>query len=198
MKHFSRVLLVVFLACVLPMHAQAQFALITIASPIAGQVVQGAVTVTGTNAMPGFAYAEVSFSYAIDTTGTWFLIARIDQPIETGTLAIWDTTLITDGDYTLRLQVTLTDGTTHDITVPNLRVRNYTPVETYPPVFTAGEETLTPVRLPTAILYPTSTSLPANPAEVTQEDVWSSIAFGGLAAVFLIGMFGIYLRLRRK
>lgn len=198
MKHFSRVLLVVFLACVLPMHAQAQFALITIASPIAGQVVQGAVTVTGTNAMPGFAYAEVSFSYAIDTTGTWFLITRIDQPIETGTLAIWDTTLITDGDYTLRLQVTLTDGTTHEVTVPNLRVRNYTPVETYPPVFTAGEETLTPVRLPTAILYPTSTSLPANPAEVTQEDVWSSIAFGGLAAVFLIGMFGIYLRLRRK
>jgi hypothetical protein len=198
MKHFYRVPMVLFLACALTVHAQAQFALISITSPTAGQVVQGAVTVTGTNAMPDFAYAEVAFSYALDTTGTWFPITQVNQPIEAGTLAIWDTTLITDGDYTLRLRVTLTDGTTHDITVPNLRVRNYTPVETSPPVSTAGEETMTPLRLPTATLYPTPTALPANLAEVTQEDVWSSIAFGGLAAVFLIGMFGIYLRLRRK
>jgi hypothetical protein len=40
--------------------------------------------------------------------------------------------------------------------------------------------------------------LPANPAVLTQTDISTSLAYGGLGAVILIFILGIYLWLRRK
>jgi hypothetical protein len=166
--------------------------------PRAGEVLQGTLTVTGSSDVAGFLSAEITFAYSGDTTGTWFLIAEGSQPVEDGTLATWDTTTIADGDYVLRLRVTLTDGSYLDATVPDLRVRNYTPVETITPASTAPQATLAPISTPTATPYPTPTPLPPNPAELTSTNVWKSIGYGGLGTILLFIILGIYLWLRRK
>ena len=172
-----------------------------ITSPAAGQAVQGIVTVSGTSAATGFASAELAFAYAGDPTGTWFVIAASTLPVSQGTLATWDTTTITDGNYNLRLRVSLADGTFSDVLVGNLRVRNYTPVETPTPVPTSPQAptpTPTPTITPTATPYPTPTQLPPNPAEIAPADVWVSVGYGGVAAMALILLLGAYLWLRRK
>ena len=169
-----------------------------VTNPQAGDALQGTVTVTGSSNATGFLSSEISFSYANDTTGTWFLIATNSQPASDGTLATWDTTTITDGDYVLRLRVVLADGSHLDVTVPNLRVRNYTPVETPTPEPAAPQATFTPTITQTTTPFPTPTTLPGNPAALTSADVSTSIACGGLGAALLLFVFGIYLWLRRK
>lgn len=169
-----------------------------VTTPRAGEVLQGTVTVAGSSDVPGFLSAEIAFAYSGDTTGTWFLLAASSQPVENGTLATWDTMTITDGDYVLRLRVTLTDGSTLDATVTDLRVRNYTPVATFTPASTAPQATLTPINTPTATSYPTPTPLPPNPAELTSTNVWKSIGYGGLGTILLYIILGVYLWLRRK
>ena len=182
---------------------------VAITSPIPSQTATGMVTITGTSATDGFVSAEVSFSYVGDTSGTWFLIAAV-QPVTDGFLATWDTTSITDGDYTLRLRVTLADGTYLDTLVPDLHVRNYIPTDTpiptatLPPTATPILPTPTITPSPTATFTPTSTPLPTptllpeNPAILPSVDIFSSIIYGGLSATLLFSLLALYLRLRRN
>jgi hypothetical protein len=169
-----------------------------ILSPRQGDVLQGVVPIRGSSDVTGFTTAEVAFAYAGDTTGTWFLIATTRHPVAMDTLATWDTTTITDGDYNLRLRVYLADGSHSDATIPNLRVRNYTAVETPIP----AQITLQPRPVPTDTLavtpFPSPTALPVNPAVLTPVDISISLAYGGLGAVLLLGILGMYLWLRRK
>jgi len=190
-------ILITFLAAVAarPVAAQGQPAII---SPQQGDVLQGVVTIRGSSNLTGFLSSEVDFTYNGDTTGTWFLVATGSQPVDSNTLATWDTTTITDGNYDLRLRVFLTDGTHLDAIVPNLRVRNYTPVETPTPAPTAIQPTLTPTETLTPTPFPTPTVLPPNPAVLTQMEISTSLAYGGMGAVISIIIFGIYFWLRRK
>jgi hypothetical protein len=191
-------LLIPFLAAwiaVRPVIAQGQPAIL---SPQQGQVIQGVVTILGSSNETGFVSSEIDFSYAGDTTGTWFLIAAGSQPVDSNTLATWDTTTITDGNYNLRLRVTLSNGTYLDAIVPNLRVRNYTPVETPTPAPTEIRPTITPTETLTPTPFPTPTPLPVNPAVLTPVNISTSLVYGGLGAVVLIIILGIYLWLRRN
>jgi hypothetical protein len=190
-------LLVLFLAAVAvrPVAAQDQPAIL---APGQGDVLQGVVTIRGSSEVTGFLASEIDFTYAGDTTGTWFLVAAATQPVNSNTLATWDTTTITDGNYDLHLRVYLRNGNYLDAVVPNLRVRNYTPVETPPPAPTVIQPTLTPTETLTPTSYPTPTTLPPNPAVLTQADISTSLAYGGMVAVILILVLGIYLWLQRK
>ena len=176
----------------------AQFGDPVIVAPRPGDVLQGVVTIAGSSDFTGFVSAEVSFTYADDPTGTWFLIAMNSQPVFNDRLAIWDTTVITDGDYVLRLRVYLTDGSSGEALVSGLRVRNYTPVETPTPMALAPEATPLSTITPTATPFPTPTALPRNPAALAPTDVAASILYGGLAAILTFVIVGIYLWLRRK
>jgi hypothetical protein len=167
-------------------------------SPQAGDALQGVVTVVGSSNLPGFASAQLSFSYIDDPTDTWFLITDLSQPVLDQTLVTWDTTSISDGNYTLRLRVILTDGSTHDVLVPGLRVRNYTPVETPTPAPTVPQATPLPTITQTPTPFPTPTLLPQNPAVLATSDVSFSIIYGGSAAILLFIIIGIYLWLRRN
>ncbi len=167
-------------------------------SPREGEVLQGVVTIKGSSDVAGFLSEEVAFSYAGDTTGTWFIIATSNQPVHLDTLATWDTTTITDGDYILRVRVYLKDGSFLDVPIPNLRVRNYTPVETPTPAPTALQATATPTPTLTVTPFPSPTPLPLNPAVLTPVDVSKSIAYGGLGAVLFLIVLGVYIRLRRR
>jgi len=190
-------LLIPFLAAVAVRSVAAQGQPV-ILSPRQGEVLQGTVTITGSSAETGFLSSEVDFAYAGDTTGTWFLVAAASQPVDSNTLATWDTTTITDGNYNLRLRVYLKDGTHLDAIIPDLRVRNYTPVETPTPAPTAVLPTLTPTDTLTPTPFPTPTPLPVNPAVLTRADISTSLVYGGLGAVILIIILGIYFWLRRN
>jgi hypothetical protein len=177
-----------------------------ITSPRPDDALQGVIRIAGSNDVAGFVSAEVSFTYADNPTGTWFLIAMSSQPVLNDILASWDTTVITDGDYILRLRVFLADGSFRQTIVSGLRVRNYTPVETPTPMTPTPtatpspppEPTLIPTITQTATLFPTPTALPTNPATLVPTDVSSSILFGGLATILTFVIVGIFLWLRRK
>ena len=170
----------------------------SITAPLPGDVLQGTVGVVGSSDITGFVSAELAFSYVDDPTSTWFLITTLSQPMLNQALATWDTGSITDGNYNLRMRVFLADGTITDVRVSNLRVRNYTPVETPTPAPTVPQATPLPTITLTATPYPTPTALPRNPAVLSPTDVTSSIIYGGLAACLLFIIVGIYIWLRRN
>ena len=169
-----------------------------IVQPRQGEVLQGMVTIEGTSDIAGFVSYEVAFAYTGDTTGTWFLIAGSSQPVDSNTLANWDTTTITDGNYSIRLRVTLADGKNVEVILPDLRVRNYTPVETPTPAPTAQQPTQTPTVTQTRTPFPSPTFLPRNPAVLTLVDVSTSLGYGGLGTLFLLIVLGLFFRIRRK
>jgi hypothetical protein len=169
-----------------------------ILAPLPGEVLQGVVSVRGTSRMDDFASAEIAFAYATDTTGTWFRVVTLDQPVEQGLLAVWDTNAVTDGDYTLRLRVWSDDGSFKDFLVEGLRVRNYTPVET--PTPGPGNSTATPVPpvMATSTLLPTPTELAPNPAVIQPGDLVRSAVLGGLLVVAALVLLSVYLWFRWK
>ena len=171
-------------------------------APLAGQAVQGRVPVQAYTAIQGFQAAELFFGYAEDQTGTWFLIGQADEPVMGGEIGTWDTSLITDGNYDLRLLVVLQDGTQVETVVPGLRVRNYTPVETDTPTPVIPTDTPLPGEKPTSTVTPiptvtsTPTPLPTNPAEMTTDQITGSLGKGALAAIGAFIILGFYILIK--
>lgn len=179
----------------------------TISYPIEAQFVQGVVTISGSVTVLGFSSYELSFAYENDLTETWFLLTSSSLPVFEGELGFWDTTTLTDGDYTLRLQVFLLDGTIRETMVSDLRVRNYTPIPT--PTPTATSTPVVQFAAPTAQLIapaaatvtpslPTPTMLPPNPASLAEASISSALGQGAALALLLFVVFGLLLRLRRE
>jgi hypothetical protein len=190
-----------------PVSAQSE-PTIRIISPASGEVLQGLVDIKGTSAVEGFFTSELSFAYASDATNTWFLIYGTDAPVTEGLLAVWDTNLVTDGDYDLRLRVSMQDGTLMETFVTGLRIRNQTPTETITPEPTFTPEPLdtptftalppTPRPAPTSTRLPTPTALAPNPVAVTNTDIYSSLGRGILVTLLVFILVGILIRLRRS
>lgn len=181
---------------------------ITITSPIAGEVLRGQVTITGTTDIPNFLSAQLDFTYASTSAGNWFTLQTLSQPALNAALAVWDTISITDGDYILRLRVTLADGSFRDVTVP-VRIQNDTPIPTATPVPTATVEEFVSVQIPTPFLLaasptptdvprPTPTALPANPVALSQNEIYASLGRGALVIIGLFIFAGISIRFRRN
>lgn len=180
----------------------------SIETPVAGQAIQGSNFVRGSTGTNGFQSFEVDFSYKDDPTNTWFLIQEGTTPVQEGVLAIWDTTIITDGDYTLRLLVTLSDGAQVEVLVNDLRVRNYSPIETDTPSPTPFYVTLAPgmaavpstaEHIPTPIptlFLSTPTPLPTNPAVITSSQVVLTLGKGAAFSIGLLALLGAYLGVR--
>lgn len=171
--------------------------------PLAGQAVQGRVPVLVYTAIQGFQSAELYFGYTDDQTGTWFLIAQNEEPLTGTEMTAWDTGLITDGNYNLRLVVLLQDGTKLNSMVGGIRVRNYSPIETSTPTPVIPSATLSPGELPTSTATPlptttpTPTPLPTNPAEMTDGQITNSLSRGALGAVFVFVVLGVYILIRQ-
>ena len=165
-------------------------------SPQSGDALQGVVEIIGTSEIVGFQSAEVAFAYGKDNS-TWFLITGSDQPVRDGVLASWDTTTIADGTYLLRVRVNTSDGEVVDAEAKDMRVRNYTPIETSTP--RPEEQTAEPkVTLPEATALPTPTNLPDNPASVTLMKLSFSLVEGAAFVLIVFIVIGIYSAARRK
>ncbi len=156
-------------------------------SPRPGDVLKGLVEIKGTVTGTDFASYDVSFAYAEDTTGTWFIIQSSEQPVKKGILAVWDTTVIADGIYRLRVQQYSTTGNVETLLVENLRIRNYSPIETKTSAPTNEEIVVeaTEEITPTSIVE--ITPLTANPAEISLKSFWRTVITGIsiTAALFL-------------
>ncbi len=171
---------------------------VRITAPQPLQALQGQVRVLGVTDVPGFRQATLFFGYAQDPTETWFLIAEKHIPTHEGLIGRWDTTLITDGDYILRLVVEDLQGRRYEATVP-VRVRNYTPVETPTPLPFSPEGTPQPTFTPSPTatatpLWPTPTPAPPNPAVLSTDALTRSATYGAGAVLGLITLFGLLRR----
>lgn len=178
---------------------------IAITSPAADELLRGQVTITGRVDIVNFVSAQLAFAYASNPTDTWFTIQTFSQPILDSTLAVWDTTSITDGDYLLRLRLSFEDGTFQEVTVPvkvgNDALPTATPEPT-PTPDTAGILLPTPFLLaasptPTDVPRPTPTALPPNPAALGQNQIYASLGRGALVILGLFALAGLILRVRR-
>ena len=109
---------------------------ITVLSPVPGLALQGNILIKAEINLEDYISAELSFSYADDPRDTWFLIHEIKEPTIEGLNVEWDTTILTDGDYTLRV-IVITEQDQYSKIVPGLRVRNYSAIETHTPVPTS-------------------------------------------------------------
>lgn len=179
---------------------------VAITSPQRGDALRGEVNVVGTANLPGFVSAQLDFAYASDTTGTWFPLQTISQPVVDSPLYTWDTTTITDGDYVLRLRVFLADDSSQQVTVPVTLQNDSVPVTpTVSPTSTPEEVTIlvpTPFLLaasptPTELPRPTPTPLPLNPVSLNADKILLSLGRGALVILGLFAFAGLILRIRR-
>ena len=169
---------------------------LSINSPLPGSALQGQVVIQGNTDIPGFQISELWFSYP-DGSGE-FLIGQQRQPIRSGDLGIWDTTVINDGNYDLNLRVYLTDGTILQVSAGGLRVRNSSPIETNTPEVDDSPALVSPTALsPTITARPTATRLPQNPAAIQQADLGAGILAGAVGVIGGFVLLGLYLGLRR-
>jgi hypothetical protein len=192
-----------------------------ISAPLAGETLQGQISIQGTADAPNFASAALAFAYASSPTDTWFPLQTFAQPVQDSTLFVWDTSQLSDGEYILRLRVYSQDGSFQDFTVANLEIRNEAapatatltptrqptaeiPVASTPSTLTAESEPLpteTPAPVPASAATPAEYSkiepLPANPAALTADAIYFDLARGALLALILFIVLGIFLRLRR-
>lgn len=170
-------------------------------SPSDGQVVAGTVEVKGSVPDDDFDYAEVSFAFSGETISNWFLISRLDQTVHDETLALWDTTTITDGVYKLKVTVHRKNGTNNEITVEDIRVGNYTHYDLPTATAAAASAVETPSVIetiePTVVMKPLPTDLPRNPASIAEDDFKLSLISGVTLAVLVLVVLGIYVLFRR-
>jgi hypothetical protein len=162
--------------------------------PHPGDALQGIVEVRGSTKVANFQSAELSFQYMEAESDTWYLIQQNREAVEDGLLGTWDTTTIADGTYRLRILVVLDTGKTVEAVVNEMRVRNYSPIETETPDASSEQltETLTPQTFPSPTLPPTPTSLNANPAQVTPDQLGQYLLWGGLTTMILFLLVSIY------
>lgn len=170
-------------------------------SPMDGQVVAGTVEIKGSVPDDDFDYAEVSFAFSDETVSNWFLISRLDQTVHDETLALWDTTTITDGVYKLKVTVHRKNGTTSEIMVEDIRVGNYThydvPTATAAAVSAVETPSANETVEPTVVMKPLPTDLPRNPASIGEDDFKLSLISGVTLAVLVLVVLSIYVLFRR-
>ena len=194
-----------FLLLVLLLLAAQDAPPVAITSPLPDELLRGQVTISGRLDVPAFVSAQLEFTYASNPTDTWFNIQSFSQPLADTSLAVWDTTTITDGDYVLRLRVTLEDGTVQEATVPITIGNDVLPTATAEPTSTPEPAAVlipTPFLVaasptPTELPRPTPTTLPTNTVSIGQNAVYASLGRGALVILGLFALTGLILRARR-
>jgi hypothetical protein len=168
-------------------------------SPQPSEEIRGSIIISGNTDITDFSSSEISFGYS--GSSTWFPIMSSDQPVRNGPIAQWDTTVISDGLYQIRVSVHLKGGTSADTIVADLKVSNSLNKEessTQPaPVITTAEPTQTVVNIP---IFQTATSLPRNPASVENNTLNTVILVSGIsiASIFFIVILLQALRSKKK
>lgn len=180
-----------------------QLDLARIISPKADGAIQGAVEIRGTVTGIGFQFAEVSFQNAEAVQDTWFLIGQINQVVVDDVLVRWDTNALADGVYHIRVIAFYEDGHQIESIVKNVRIRNYTAIETLTTEEQSGENSIskkTPQpSLPTGTaIRPSPTALPPNELALREESFVQAAVTGGLFGAVSLFTVGFWLMIRNR
>lgn len=177
---------------------------VEVSSPLDGQTLQGSVPITGTVSSIGFASGAVYYTYNQTEDSSWFLISNISQPVNNGTLAIWDTSTISDGDYQIKVEVKYQDGSVLTKIIKGLLVRNYTQaaaaqstaVDISTPVnsTTPQVEGTQPAKIPS--VYSTNEIAVAN-AKINNSLLTGALVGGGCLLLLGIYAFITYIKYHR-
>ncbi|MHB8133415.1 MAG: hypothetical protein ACYDH1_04235 [Anaerolineaceae bacterium] len=180
-----------------------QLDLVRILSPQKGDVLQGNIDIIGTATGIGFQYAEISFRYQKDVPSEWFLISQISEPKVDDFLLTWDTSSIVDGNYQLRIQAFYLDGHHIEAIIEDLRIRNYSPVETIvatnvSPSSLLSTEQPSQAMTSTKEILEYATPLPKNELTVEIGDISNSAFQGSVIGVLILIVIGLWLILRER
>lgn len=166
-----------------------------ILDPGGGEAIQGVYVIQGSASHPSFRAYQLSFAYSENPSGTWFLLGeRQVKPILEGGLGLWDTTGISDGIYSLRLEVFLENETSIVAIVEGVRIRNHTAIEAATPAPIAAQVTAT--QLP-----PTKTPRPTPLPPLAQRgtsQIQRALIAGAIIGFIVFSSLGIYLFVRRR
>ncbi|HSR30521.1 MAG TPA: hypothetical protein VLY63_08140 [Anaerolineae bacterium] len=184
-----------------------------ITSPRDQAAVRGLVPIEGNATHPQFQKYEIHYGPQPNPGDQWTPIggSPFAVPVVQGRLGLWDTTIIPDGVYSLRLRVVRADGNYDEYIVRGIQVSNTFPTDTPTPEATPtpAPPTDTPAPTPTVVIgvptvasptpKPTDTPLPTAPPTDTPEpvdlpfqNVSDAACWGALAtlAIFVgIGLF---------
>jgi hypothetical protein len=188
-----------------------------ITSPRDRATVRGLVPIEGSASHGQFQKYEVQYGPEPNPGDQWSPVGNspFSVPVVQGRLALWDTTVIPDGVYSLRLRVVRLDGNYDEYFVRGVQVFNTRPTETPTPEATPtlAAPTETPSPTPTVVIgvptvasptpRPTSTPLPTAPPMATAEpmdlpfqNVSSAACWGSGAALALFVGVGLFFALK--
>ena len=145
-----------------------------ITSPRDRAEVRGLVPIEGSATHPQFQKYEIHYGPEPNPGGQWTPIqgSPFSVPVVQGRLGLWDTTIIPDGVYSLRLRLVRLDGNYDEYMVRGIQVLNAQPTDTPTPAATPTPEAPTETPAPTTTVVigvptvasptpkPTSTPLP--------------------------------------
>jgi hypothetical protein len=138
-----------------------------ITSPSSNAVVQGTVEIIGSADHPAFQFYVIELSPEPVTGNQWQIVGQIGEaPVLNGVLMVWDTTLVPDGSYTLRLRVVRLDGNYTEAFSQQVVVTNAQPLPTDTPV-----QTPTPAQQENLPATPTPTDLPPTPTILIEQPI---------------------------
>ena len=182
---------------------------VSISYPLHGQTLKGIINISASIALEGWTSYELAFADVGNDAAdlNWFIFASGTNPLpEDGPLAAWDTTVLTDGVYNLRLSVFDSTGNSQDVFVYGMHIRNYTPdtplpTQTFTPTATPSASpvataTMTFTPLPTSTPYVSPTPMPPNPVILYPVEISFNLARGALFTGMLFAIFGLFLSLR--
>jgi len=215
--------LALLVALILVIHSYAsplsQSTQVQITSPEIGSRVRGRVPVLGSASVPDFQFFKVEFG-AGPNPSQWAVLGVLHyEPVINGQLEVWDTTVVPDGVYTLRVQGVKNDGNWEEFLVRGITVANSEPTPTETPEASAtplvtdtpaARYTATPrptatlqIIAPTAALsVPTATPTLSRPVRnsalpIDPESWLESLAFGAAAMGIVFVVLGIVFGVRR-
>ncbi|MEW6579416.1 MAG: hypothetical protein AB1435_09495 [Chloroflexota bacterium] len=152
--------------------------------PTDGAQLFGLVNILGSAAYPtGFARYTLEYDDLSDPNALWLLVQPpVQQQVRDGVLGTWNTNLVPDGFYRLRLRVFLDDERTGEYIASNLRVANSlpTPVPTLPAVNVAPDSPVpSPGPSPTSPVFQPPGNTPASGELPGFVQPLASDSFGG-------------------
>ncbi|MDY7039331.1 MAG: hypothetical protein SVX38_00555 [Chloroflexota bacterium] len=201
-KTLSRLLLIVLFISATTSYAAppAQDGAAIITSPQDNAIIRGVVSITGTATHPSFWRYDLFYAPDPNPTGDWIFIEVHENMVNSGPLGTWDTTLVPDGVYQLRLRVIRSDSNYVEYIVHQISIANRQPTETPTPEATptALSTPTPPPPTPTVVIEqpPTATPRPTStpysvgtprPTPAFDDDSLIGISTGGLGRSFCYG-----------
>lgn len=191
------VILIFSIAGIYPKNAWIENSDYFISSPISGETIQGLSLIRGSTEIEGFEKYEIAFGFDNESNSSWFLIQSSRQSVQNDLLANWDTNLITDGIYRLRLRIFLKNGTIKEKFVDKLRIQNYSIITTDTPISASNASSPSNIRSSsTPVLM--ATNLAVNPMVVSTPRIIYSMVTGAGMIFVLILVVWIYGRFKVK